>query len=292
MADPVPAAPAAAAAAPAVAAPAAPAAAPAAPAPAASFAAAAAAVPAAAAPAPGAPPVLAGYIPDKLPAELKGSTDRETIDKLLGAYSGQATELTARGTVPKEPKDYKFELSPDLVKVFGDPEKDRGTQIFRNVAHKHGLTAEQAAGVFSEFHGQMLADGVIKPFDIVAEGKQLLGSQAAGLTPVQIETAATQRWQTANSWIDGLEGSKVLSKEQAVLARGLIENAAGIQLMEALKGMTRETGAQGGNGVPTGGISKADLDARANDPRSNPMMPQYSKAYADETEALFKGFYK
>lgn len=242
------------------------------------------------APTPSTPPAGATYFPDKLPEHLRGTSDKETIDKLWASASGLREEMAKRGSVPEKPDGYKLELGEDLAKVFGDPTKDPGTQIFRNLAAKHKLTAEQASGLYKDWHADLLAQGVYKPLDIGVEAKKLLGSDANGLSIDQVKAKAGARWNDAVTWVDGMIASKALSPELGVLAKAIAETADGIQLLETWKGGMRETGLQPGGQI-AGSVTKEQLDQRNNDPRGNPMDPRFEPAFERQTQEMFRAFY-
>ncbi len=230
------------------------------------------------------------YYPDKLPDHLRGTNDRETIDKLFANASGLREELSKRGSVPDKPDAYKLELSPDLQKVFGDPTKDKGTQIFRSLASKHKLTAEQASGLYADWHGEVVSAGIVKPMDVMGEARKLVGASANGQTEVQLKEAAGARWNEANAWIDRLVSSKTLSADQALIGRALLESADGIMFLESLKGMNLQAGPQPG-GQEAASITKDDLDRMNNDPRTNPHDPRFDPAYEKKVSNMFQQFY-
>jgi hypothetical protein len=230
------------------------------------------------------------YFPDKFPDHLRGQTDKETIDKLFGAFSGFRDEAAKRGAVPKEPAEYKLALRDDLTKVFGDPEKDPLVPIFRTMAHKHGLTDKQAAGFFEDFHAEVLAQGKVKTVDPMAEARALVGDQAARMTPQEIAAEATKQWKATVDWIDGLTGAKVLSTEQSAKLKAIAEDADGVKAINALRVLTREQGLQpGGDG--SRGLTVDDLNARLADPRNDPFHPSHQPAFYAETQRLFQTFY-
>ena len=230
------------------------------------------------------------YYPDKLPEHLRGASDRETLDKVFGAYSGFRDEQAKRGAVPKTADEYKLELSPEAKATFGDPASDPRAKIFKSLAHKHGLTDKQAAGVFAEFHAEMIGQNLVPKFDPAAEIEKLAAGKA-GLNAEQKRQEAASRWKGAVDWADGLVAQKTLSKEQATLIKAVAETADGVMLIEALRGLSREHGLQtGGAGTQTA-LTKADLDRRTADPRNSPFAAGYDPAFRAETDRLYQQFY-
>ncbi|MGL4397635.1 MAG: hypothetical protein ACRCS9_13930 [Hyphomicrobium sp.] len=231
------------------------------------------------------------YFPEKFPDHLRGASDKETIDKMFGAYSGLRTDMAQRGSVPKDSDGYTIEVSEDLQKVFGDLSKDRGVGIFKTLALKHGLTDKQAAGFFQDYHAEALSAGLVKTVDLAAEAKKLAGNAGNGKTPEALKAEAAQRWETSIDWLDGLVAAKTLTAEQAAIAKSIGETADGVLFLEAMAGMSRERGL--GTGGQGGGqqLTKADLDQRNNDPRNQPFSGKFDQKFHDETTELWKQFY-
>lgn len=232
------------------------------------------------------------YFPQNFPDHLKGANDRETIDKVYGAFSGAREAMSKNGTVPKESKDYQLALSDDAAKVLGaDLSKDRTAQIYRTLAHKHGLTDKQATSLFREFMDEQISSGVITVLDPIKEAKTILGDAAIGRSDDEVKDLAGQRWNTLKSQLEGLAMSKKISPEMQDAAKQLMDTAHGVLFLETLIKMTGEHGIQTGGTAGGGGITKADLDARINDPRANPHHPKFDQVFADETDRLGRAFY-
>lgn len=234
----------------------------------------------------------APYHPQGLPDHLRGTNDRETIDKVLGAFSGLRTEMSKRGTVVKDAKDYKLALSETASKVIGnDLSKDRSVAVFRSVALKHGLTAEQASGLFSDIMDENIAAGIVKTIDPMKEAKAILGDAAVGRNDQDLMAEASRRWQALNDRVDGMVAGRQISEDQAAAAKQLMETANGVLFLETMFKRAGEHGLQPGGQSGAGGITKADLDRRINDPRANPMHPKYDPAFEAETDRLGRAFY-
>lgn len=232
------------------------------------------------------------YFPQNFPDHMRGGNDRETIDKVFGAYSGLREELSKRGTVPKEPKEYNLALSETAAKVLGaDLSKDRSSQIFRNLAHKHGLTDKQASGIFGEFMDEQLAAGVIKVIDPIAESKLIVGDGAVGRTDDEVKGMAAARWQAVMDQIQGFVNDKSVSAEGAAELKKIADTGHGVLALEALLKATGEHGLQPGGAGGGAGITKEELDKRINDPRCNPMNAKYDPAFEAETDRLGRAFY-
>lgn len=233
----------------------------------------------------------AAYYPDKLPEHLRGASDKDTIDRLWANASGLRDDMAKRGAVPDKADGYKLTLSDDLMKVYGDPSKDKSTKIFQTLAHKHKLTETQAAGLYADWHQELIAQDVYKPLDVTAEAKKMVGDGAAVLSPDQLKERAGAIWTEAMTMVDGLLEQKKLTPAEAVMARALGESADGISLLRAFGRLSREQGLQpGGQGGPVQ-MTREELDRRNNDPRANPLSQQYDPAFAAQTEAMFRARY-
>lgn len=232
------------------------------------------------------------YYPDKLPEHLRGPNDRETIDRLNAAYSGAREELSKRGAAPKDAKEYVFDIGDDLKKVYGDPETNEELKVFRQVAHKHGLTKEQAAGIVRDYYAGRLDAGLDNVLDPIKEAKALIGDEAIGRGPQEIAKRAGEIWKDTTAWVDSLVRSKRITADQADAGKAMLESAAGIQFVRALKEMTGQSAiVPGGGGGAAGGITKDTLNQRIADPRNNPFDAKYDATFRTETDRLYQAFY-
>jgi hypothetical protein len=230
------------------------------------------------------------YYPEKLPDHMRGASDRETLDKVFGAYSGFREEISKRGAVPKTPDEYVFEFSDEMRHAFGDPDADPRVKIFRNVAHKAGLTDKQAAAVLGDYHQELLGQNLVERFDADAEIDQLVENKA-GLTPEQKKFEAGQRWKAGTDWVKGLAAQNAITEKGSNLLLAVAETAEGVKVIEAFKNLTREHGLQNGGDGASQGLTKADLDRRVADPRGQPFNAKFDRHFAEETDRLFKSFY-
>lgn len=98
--------------------------------------------------------------PDGIPDHLKGGNAEETINKLLTAYNGARKTLAQKGqgdgkggTVPENPDGYEIKAEGDDDKIAAELNSEASKPIvdsFRKAAHKHGISAEQFAGLMKE----------------------------------------------------------------------------------------------------------------------------------------------
>jgi hypothetical protein len=178
----------------------------------------------------GAPPAdgAASYWPEGLPetfAGFKGQTDRETIDKLTGELKGQPR-------APEKPDDYKLALPEEFTKRFGDLSKDEVLPIWRQVAHKNGLTDQQFNGAISELYGEMLTKGLIEePIDVGAELEKLAPKSG---DPVSRKAQASARINGVANNVNGMVTRGVLSRTEGNMVLALAARAEGVVALEKL----------------------------------------------------------
>jgi hypothetical protein len=178
------------------------------------------------------------YAPEGLPEEFRGETDRETIDKLLAA----------RPEVPKEPGDYKYELSEATAKLVGNIEDDPVLAVWREVSHDLGMTNDQSNGGFDKFIGKLVDKKLIPaPVDFEAELKQLQPDNESD--PQKAGAEATKRVQNAIDFVNGLKSRKIFSDDEANMLYGLSNSAKGVVMLEKLAALGKSHGVQGG-GAP------------------------------------------
>jgi hypothetical protein len=177
------------------------------------------------APASGSP---APYWPDGLPeplAGLKGQTDRETIDKLAG-------ELKGLPRAPAKPEDYKVALPEAFTKRYGDLGNDEVMPIWRQVAHKNGLSEAQFNGAISELYQALSEKGLIdEPLDVGAEFEKLMPKHG---DPVSRKAQASGRINGVANTITGLVNRQVLTKTEGNMVLSLAARAEGFPTPEAV----------------------------------------------------------
>ena len=188
--------------------------------------------------APPAAPPAATYYPKDIPETWKGKTDQETIDN-LAKHIGQMPKA------PEKASDYKLELSPEMSKVFGDLSKDPAMLVFRDVAKKHGLSQQAFEGVFKDFYGQLVEQGVWRPQTETEFHKvfEELGGDIKD--PVQRRAEGARRLQSAQTSVDGLVTRNVITKTEADLMKALTVETDGVVLVEKLFGASFRTAVVG-----------------------------------------------
>lgn len=221
------------------------------------------------------------YVPEGLPDDLKGATDKETIDKLLAA----------RPAPPSAPADYEFELSETTKSLVGETADDPAVDIFRQVAHEAGLSNEQAGKVFDRFFSQAVDAGLVSaPADF--EKELLALAPPDEKDPSRQKARASERVQRALDGLHGLKNRGVLSDDDMAMAQGFFDSANGIELFEKLSGQMREPGVQSG-GQPAGTVmSDGDIARLKQDQRYNSLGSSYDPEYRKYVDAQAKAAFE
>lgn len=180
------------------------------------------------------------YHPESLPADLRGASDKETIDRLLAK--------TNAPRAPEKEGDYKFELSDTTTKLVGKVDDDPVMAVYRGLAKKWDLSNDQANGFFNDFFGQLVDRKLIPgPVDYDAELKAL---QPQGEQDQKRAGAdATRRVQAAFDFVNMLKARDVLTGDEANMLFGVANSAKGVVMLEKLAGLANKAGIKGG-GTP------------------------------------------
>lgn len=210
----------------------------------------------AAAPAAGQP-----YFPADFPDQWKGTSDNETIDKLYGALNGLPKP-------PEKAEDYKLDLPKEFTDKFGDIKDDAVLGLWRNVAHKNGLSDAQFQASLVDLYGELDKVGLIDNGpDFAAEFEKL--KPKGGDTISRIKEAA-RRANDAEAWVsslalkDGQQGGEGLRKSQVALLAGLLDTAEGVETIEYLRGLGAKQGlTSGGQRVAGGEMTDHERTMRA-----------------------------
>jgi ABC-type transporter Mla MlaB component len=181
------------------------------------------------------------YWPENLPetlADLKGENDRETIDKLTAKLQEQQT------AAPESPDKYELALPEAFTNKFGDLSDDEVLPIWREIAHKQGLSNEQFNGAIAELYQQMSDKGILdEPMDIQAEFAKLAPKIA---DPVQAQAQGTQRIIAVSDQIKGLVQRGVLNQTEGNIVTSLAATAEGVIALEKLMKLGANEGPKGG----------------------------------------------
>ena len=228
------------------------------------------------------------YKPEGIAEHLVGKDDRETIDKLLNAYTGFRTAAAKKG-VPETADGYTLELPEEIkTKVIkaGEDGKDPVLEKMKPILHKHQIPAQafqELAGEFYSVVAEIAGSADKKPDGTPLadfEFKELGGADKA---KPQIDAAET--------WLRGLEQSKKISEKLAgelKLMTGYSEGLAALTELRALvsnqPGIPKNLG-----GSAPDAITKEMLDSRVNDDRYQIHKDPH---FIAETTRMFKEFYE
>lgn len=252
-----------------------------------------------------APPPAAGAAPpparpDWLPANLEldkqflGETPSaaDTISRLHNAYKGSREAISKFGAVPDKPDGYKIEGSPEVVKLFGNPD-DKGMEILRTAAQQAGITDRQLPALLTTFAKGFIEAGLLPtPIDPKAEAQKLVGSDFRG-NEAELIAEGKRRETAAEAWVDGLVTNGTFTAEEGAYLKSMSGTATGIMTLEKLQRKS-----SGGPGIQTGGqggatgLTDDQVRARMRDPRYFASRPEYDQAFAEETQRLAKERFK
>jgi hypothetical protein len=234
------------------------------------------------------------YRPNGLPDHYAGASDRETIDRLFGAVNGFRQKQGEAGAVPADADAYTFEATDTLKPYVAGFDKDPVYKAIRGIAHKAGMTDKVfkafMPGVLEHFVSSEL---VAAPVDPKAMLRNLAPASLASASDAEKETAGAKRVQDAVAWVDGAKAGNTMPEDVAEFcAAGAASDPRASAAIDWLRGARTETRpALNGGGQGGGGPSEADLEARLNDPRNIPGKPDYSAAFAEETDQLYRKRY-
>jgi ABC-type transporter Mla MlaB component len=181
------------------------------------------------------------YWPENLPdtlADLKGENDRETIDKLTAKLQEQQT------AAPESSDKYELALPEAFTNKFGDLSDDEVLPIWREIAHKQGLSNEQFNGAIAELYEQMSEKGILDdPIDIDAEFAKLAPKTA---DPVQAKAQGAQRIRAVGDQVSGLVKRGVLNQTEGNIVTSLAATAEGVIALEKIMKLGANEGPKGG----------------------------------------------
>lgn len=250
-------------------------------APAGSAAAAAGAAPAA--PAGAAAAAGSAYRPDGLGDEFAGATDRETIDKLYGAYKGATTPGEAGDYVVKWDGEHKDALTG----AFGNAD-DPLYSAARDAARKHGIPPKAFSGFLHDVFGPAFKNGVL-PAPFSAKREVEAWGQSIGITdPAELTKQLTER----QTWATGLGKQLGLSDKGQVELDVLTDTAGGLELIDKLQGLLNGDGIKVGGAAPSGVADTPDtLRAAMRDERYDSSSKKYDAAYRKSVDERYQRHY-
>lgn len=250
------------------------------------------------------------YYPDGLRDDMRGTNDRETIDKLYRAFDGYRQRDAQRGQAPATAEEYaKF----DADKLIGDMKLDAAVAphlkqladdpIMKAVGAfglEHKVPAPVLQGIVATAYAEAQKAGFLDAYvDPAAERAALLPESAQNLPKDQQDAAIEARLQANEDFVKllmqpGADGKPKIDPkvgEHALLM--LMDTAAGNQFLEFFRGqMTGADRAQplgGGEGGSSGGKSQREqLRARLGEPEMQAGHPQFDQAKYDALMADYR----
>lgn len=238
----------------------------------------------------------APYRPEGLPDHLfDPNGEKGTIDRLWKAYDGYRQKDSTLGPMPDKPDGYAFEWSEPLKPYAETLKDDPFFGKVRAAGHKYGLRQNQLNGFLNEVLGEMVAGEMVEaPFDAKAERAGLVPEQAKGLSEQEQNAAVEARISGNLAWIEAMKARAPAETKDAVgkaldfLVAELGDRALGHQAIEFLKGQIGAGPQPAAGGQGGGGYTRADLQKRQADPRSNPMDPKHDPKFVEETQRLYQ----
>lgn len=228
----------------------------------------------------------------------------EETDRLFQQSPGERAPATSAeppreftGQVPTDISGYHI-VSEKLAPFMPNLEGDGLFKDAKAMAQRAGLTDHQ----FNNFVGPMLErmaeaesmPGGGAPVDLRVEALKLVPPEAQHLDEPGQLAAAHSRIEAALNFVTGAEKQGLDPKVSEFLIFQLGDDPRGIQAIEFFQGQ-RGGARQGQNEQQQGerpnnsaALTDDDLTARANDPRGDPRSMKFSRAFAAETDRLFK----
>jgi hypothetical protein len=243
---------------------------------------------------PGQPSSPQAYRPQGLPDHFAGKDDRETIDKLFGAYQGARRDMSERGAVPDKPDLYRLEPSDKLKPYVANFDKDPVYAKTREIFHAAGVTDKQFNKIVGPWLEALVEGGLVDaPADANAMLLSLAPASAASLDEAGKKAAATQRIRNNMAWVDGMQAQGAWGQSGTdgknpiadFFAAALASDPRAHAAIEWMRGMHAEPRPAMG-GAPAGGVTEHQIKDRLNDPRNDPRSPKFERAFAEETDRL------
>jgi len=231
------------------------------------------------------------YWRDFLPADIKADKPEERFDRLANSWKSQRDQIASRPAAPKTAAEYAFEPSDKVKPYFPDPAKDPILGIAREAALEVGLPKD----AFGKFVGKIYETAIEKgllaaPYDPMAEGQKIAERIAPGKAWAEAKPMVAAAVKDAESFAGVLADQLKLGDGAKGLLTGLSDDAAGVELLQALSGAMGKDPAfkVGGTAASASGWTKDSLDAAVKDPRYNPYDRAYDKDFRAKVDAGFK----
>jgi len=214
----------------------------------------------------------APYYPEGLTDDLKGKSDKETIDALYKRQAGLREQLSKKGgAAPDAPDGYKLD---EVAKLFGDAADEKNPvnapvfKILREAAHKNGLGQEGFAGLVGDVLKGMKEGGILEAatpdgqMQVSAEKElEQMAKQFGG------RDAALKIVKDENQYLANLRSQGILSAEDHAELMVAFGTAAGIRAFQKLRAHFTGHELPQLEGSAESGLSEAQVRAKFADPR-------------------------
>lgn len=236
------------------------------------------------------------YVPDGLPENLRGKTDKDTIDGLFKAFDGYRQRDASRD-VPADEKGYfdiagakNFKPEKSFEPYFKEMASDPAFAGAAKFAKAAGIDRGQFLGLIQAALGGLSEGGLLTPIkDAAAERAALLPDSAKNLPEAEQQKAIEARTKDNLAFVDLMVANKGLDKEAADFAKFMLDGtAAGHKFLEWIKGTVGGGAGPGAHGG-AGGADTADK-LRAEMAALSQSDPDYNKKYA-ALEERYKAVY-
>lgn len=198
----------------------------------------------------------APYLPDGLPANMRGATDQETIDKLAKGYANARKAISKAGKPPADVEGYSVD-DAELAEALSGDENVAAVNAFKAAALSAGVTNEQ--------FNTLLADVMANTADLVtgdaidaeAEVEKMGGAEAAK----KLQDPVIQ-------WGESLVAKGVLTAGERDAMAPLLATADGTKALWKIRSTMlggRETEIPPEAQVPNGEVTEAMIAAEMND---------------------------
>lgn len=202
----------------------------------------------------GDPPPQA-YFPEGLADNLKGASDRETIDNMAGALKGYR-ERDAGKDLPEKPEGYlslegvdekSFQLDDKFKPHFESFANDPGMKAAAAVAQKHGIPRPAFLEALQASMASLSEAGLLEPMvDAEAERAALLPEAAKALAKDQQDAAIDKRMNDNFAFVELMVANRALPKDAAEYAQMMLgDSAKGHAFLEWMR-----SAVQGGGSGP------------------------------------------
>lgn len=228
--------------------------------------------------------------PQGLPDHVTGKDAAETLDRLLPVYTGLRNELANRGAVPKDAGGYELKFSDTASPLLNLQNDDKVVPILKAAMHKHGITDKQSGFVSDLVDGIIGAGLIPKPVNPNELWKEMAGASFRG-SDIEKIAEGQKLAREAQSFIDGLKGQQGWDEGMVNELSLLNGSAAGLRIIKQFMGSGVVKSATPGGAGAGGAVTKAEIDARRQDPRNSWGTAKYDPKFAEETETMYKRLY-